>query len=88
MVHMMAENNSLLSDHKQILTVSELTLQVKKHLEKGFEEVWLEGEISNFRSPSSGHYYFTLKDDTSQIRAVIFRLWEGTLSISHRMDCR
>ena len=70
---MMAENNSLLSDHKQILTVSELTLQVKKHLEKGFEEVWLEGEISNFRSPSSGHYYFTLKDDTSQIRAVIFR---------------
>lgn len=73
MVHMMAENNSLLSDHKQILTVSELTLQVKKHLEKGFEEVWLEGEISNFRSPSSGHYYFTLKDDTSQIRAVIFR---------------
>ena len=73
MVLMMAENNSLLSDHKQILTVSELTLQVKKHLEKGFEEVWLEGEISNFRSPSSGHYYFTLKDDTSQIRAVIFR---------------
>ena len=69
----MAENNSLLSDHKQILTVSEFTLQVKKHLEKGFEEVWLEGEISNFRSPSSGHYYFTLKDDTSQIRAVIFR---------------
>jgi exodeoxyribonuclease VII large subunit len=73
MIHIMAENNSLLSDHKQILTVSELTLQVKKHLEKGFEEVWLEGEISNFRSPSSGHYYFTLKDDTSQIRAVIFR---------------
>ena len=73
MVLIMAENNSLLSDHKQILTVSELTLQVKKHLEKGFEEVWLEGEISNFRSPSSGHYYFTLKDDTSQIRAVIFR---------------
>jgi exodeoxyribonuclease VII large subunit len=69
----MAENKSLLGDHKQILTVSELTLQVKKHLEKGFEEVWLEGEISNFRSPSSGHYYFTLKDDTSQIRAVIFR---------------
>jgi exodeoxyribonuclease VII large subunit len=69
----MAGNNSMLGDHKQILTVSELTQQIKKHLEKGFEEVWLEGEISNFRSPSSGHYYFTLKDDTSQIRAVIFR---------------
>jgi exodeoxyribonuclease VII large subunit len=69
----MAENHSMLGEHKQIITVSELTLQIKKHLEKGFEEVWLEGEISNFRSPSSGHYYFTLKDETSQIRAVIFR---------------
>jgi len=73
MAHIMAENHSVLGEHKQIVTVSDLTLQIKKHLEKGFEEVWLEGEISNFRSPSSGHYYFTLKDETSQIRAVIFR---------------
>ncbi len=71
MARMMEDN--IFSEYKKILTVSELTLQVKKYLEKGFEEVWLEGEISNFRSPSSGHCYFTLKDDTSQIRAVIFR---------------
>ena len=60
-------------DYKNILTVSELTRQIKRHLEEGFEDVWVEGEISNFRSPSSGHCYFTLKDDKSQIRAVIFK---------------
>ena len=63
----------MLLDYKKILTISELTLKIKKHLEEGFDEVWVEGEISNFRSPSSGHYYFTLKDEKSQIRAVIFR---------------
>lgn len=63
----------IFSDYKKILTVSELTLKIKKCLEENFEEIWVEGEISNFRSPSSGHYYFTLKDDKSQIRAVIFR---------------
>ena len=60
-------------DYKKILTVTELTQKIKKHLEEEFEEIWVEGEISNFRSPSSGHYYFTLKDDKSQIRAVVFR---------------
>jgi exodeoxyribonuclease VII large subunit len=60
-------------DHKNILTVSELTLKIKGHLEEEFGELWVEGEISNFRCPSSGHYYFTLKDDKSQIRAVVFR---------------
>ena len=63
----------MFSDYKKILTVSELTLEIKHHLEEGFGELWVEGEISNFRSPSSGHYYFTLKDGESQIRAVIFR---------------
>jgi exodeoxyribonuclease VII large subunit len=63
----------MFSNYKKILTVSELTLEIKHHLEEGFGEIWVEGEISNFRSPSSGHYYFTLKDGKSQIRAVIFR---------------
>ena len=63
----------MLSNYKKILTVSELTLEIKHHLEEGFGEIWVEGEISNFRSPSSGHYYFTLKDGKSQIRGVIFR---------------
>jgi len=46
---------------------------VRVSLETGFAEVWLEGEISNLRAPASGHLYCTLKDQTSQIRAVIFR---------------
>ncbi len=46
---------------------------VRASLEADFQEVWLEGEISNLRAPGSGHLYCTLKDQTSQIRAVIFR---------------
>lgn len=46
---------------------------VRASLETDFTEVWLEGEISNLRAPGSGHLYCTLKDQTSQIRAVIFR---------------
>lgn len=46
---------------------------VRTSLEASFSEVWLEGEISNLRAPGSGHLYCTLKDQTSQIRAVIFR---------------
>ena len=73
MVIMMREENERFSQHKAILSVSELTLKVKTCLEADFEEVWVEGEISNFRRPSSGHSYLTLKDEKSQIRAVIFR---------------
>jgi exodeoxyribonuclease VII large subunit len=46
---------------------------VRASLETDFPEVWLEGEISNLRAPGSGHLYCTLKDDSSQIQAVIFR---------------
>ena len=56
-----------------MFTVSELTRLVRASLERDFAEVWLEGEVSNLRAPGSGHLYCTLKDDSSQIRAVIFR---------------
>ena len=42
-------------------------------LEAGFDVVWVKGEVSNLRRPASGHLYFTLKDEESQIRAVLFR---------------
>ena len=56
-----------------IYTVTALTEKIKGLIEERFDFVWVEAEISNFRSPSSGHYYMVLKDETSQIRAVIFR---------------
>jgi exodeoxyribonuclease VII large subunit len=57
----------------KIHTVSALTEEIKDLLEEHFDFVWVEGEISNFRSPSSGHYYMVLKDEKAQIRAVMFR---------------
>jgi exodeoxyribonuclease VII large subunit len=55
------------------LTVSELTGLLRTSIEEQFSDVWLEGELSNLRAPGSGHVYCTLKDKTSQIRAVLFR---------------
>jgi exodeoxyribonuclease VII large subunit len=55
------------------LTVSELTARVKSVLELGFAEVALRGEISNLSRPRSGHVYLSLKDDTSQVRAVLWK---------------
>lgn len=58
---------------EEILTVSQLNDNIKFLLEESFDLVLVEGEISNVRRPQSGHTYFTLKDDRSQIRAVFFR---------------
>ena len=52
------------------LSVGELTAQIKDLVEAGFPSVWVSGEISNFARPSSGHLYFTLKDDAAQLKAV------------------
>ncbi|HET57831.1 MAG TPA: exodeoxyribonuclease VII large subunit [Deltaproteobacteria bacterium] len=60
-------------DGIRILRVSELTANIKALVETGFGIIWVEGEVSNFRCPASGHLYFTLKDESSQIRAVMFR---------------
>lgn len=58
---------------REVLTVTELTRQVQDVLEATFDQLWVEGEISNLRRPASGHLYFTLKDEESQVRAVLFR---------------
>jgi exodeoxyribonuclease VII large subunit len=58
---------------ERILTVSQLNDNIKFLLEEAFGRVLVEGEVSNLRRPQSGHAYFTLKDDKSQIRAVFFR---------------
>ena len=61
-----------LADRK-ILSVMELTTRIKEALEEEFRDIWVRGEISNFKHHSSGHMYFTLKDQRSQIKAACFR---------------
>jgi exodeoxyribonuclease VII large subunit len=58
---------------RTVYSVGALIAAVRDRLEQGFFQVWLEGEISNFRPAASGHAYFSLKDDGAQIKAVIFR---------------
>ncbi len=55
------------------LSVSELTSKIRNALEARFADVWVEGEISNFKTHSSGHWYFTIKDEGAQLRAKCFR---------------
>ena len=55
------------------LSVSALTRQIKEILEGSFSQLWVEGEISNFVHHTSGHMYFTLKDDEAEIRCVMFK---------------
>lgn len=58
---------------RKIYTVSELTSEIRELLEGALPSLWVQGEISNFRPAPSGHYYFTLKDESSQIRCVMFK---------------
>jgi exodeoxyribonuclease VII large subunit len=58
---------------KKIFSVSELSQGIKNLLEGEYPDVWVTGEVSNFRAAASGHLYFTLKDATAQLRAVCFR---------------
>jgi exodeoxyribonuclease VII large subunit len=58
---------------RRIYTVSELTTSIKVLLESQFPFIWISGEVSNFKKPSSGHFYFTLKDESAQIASVMFR---------------
>jgi exodeoxyribonuclease VII large subunit len=66
----------------EILSVSELTLQIKTGLEKLFPQVKIKGEISNFKRHSSGHSYLTLKDEGAQIPAVIWKTTGSRLSVT------
>jgi len=58
---------------KTILTVTRLTAHLRDVLEENFDQVWVQGEVSNLSLPSSGHVYFTLKDPGAQLRCVMFR---------------
>jgi exodeoxyribonuclease VII large subunit len=64
---------NLFPDSVKILSVSELTREVKGLLEDGFPSVWVAGEVSNVARPSSGHVYLSLKDGGAQLRGVLYR---------------
>jgi exodeoxyribonuclease VII large subunit len=68
----------------KVLTIGELTRQVKGLLEDGFSVVWVAGEVSNLARPSSGHVYLTLKDGEAQLRSV---MWRG-VALRLRFDVR
>ena len=58
---------------RRIWTVRALVSAVRSHIEREYSDCWVEGEISNLRIPDSGHLYFTLKEETAQVRVVMFR---------------
>jgi exodeoxyribonuclease VII large subunit len=72
-------NADLPPDHPPVLSVTQLTQQLAGVLRTTFQEVWVSGEVSNYSRSSAGHAYLTLKDETSQIRAVIWRTVGGTI---------
>lgn len=65
--------SSLTPKKRETLSVSQLNRQAKRLLEGNFPSVWVEGEISNLSRPSSGHWYFSLKDNSAQVRCAMFR---------------
>ena len=67
------------STERQPMTVSELTFKIRDALEDSFATVWVEGEISNFRQHTSGHWYFTLKDESAQLKAACYRSTNQTI---------
>jgi exodeoxyribonuclease VII large subunit len=68
-----------LMPQRRVWKVSELTESIGELLGRAFRDMWIEGEVSNYRPAQSGHLYFTLKDSRSQIRCVCFREQARTL---------
>src|SRR5438874_11942572 len=62
-----------MSPDTKILSVSELNAAARSVIEDGFPNVWVAGEVSNFTRASSGHLYFTLKDEAAELKAVMWR---------------
>ena len=67
---------------RNVYTVSRLNKEVRILLERGLGVLWVEGELSNFSQPSSGHWYFSLKDRASQVRCAMFRVKNAALGFT------
>lgn len=66
-------DNLTVQTERQVFSVTEITRSIRLLLETNFSNVWVEGEVSNFKFHNSGHMYFSLKDETAQIQCVMFR---------------
>jgi len=71
-----------LGAERDVLSVSQLNARARQLLEDVFPRIWVEGELSNLARPSSGHLYFTLKDDRAQIRCALFRQHAARLKVA------
>ena len=67
---------------RSVYSVSRLNKEVRALLERGLGVIWVEGELSNFSQPSSGHWYFSLKDRDAQVRCAMFRLKNAALGFT------
>lgn len=75
----MAGQPEALISSETVLSVEQLNHQIRQLIESEFQTVWVRGELSNFKPHSSGHFYFSLKDAKSQIKAVMFRGYNAKL---------
>jgi len=73
---------------RRLYSVSELNAAVHALLDREFQDIWVAGEISGVKLAASGHYYFTLKDQTAQLRCVCFGRRPATCASSRRMESR
>ena len=67
------------TSQNKILTISELTRRIRSSLEQDFFNLWVVGEVSNVKKPTSGHVYLTLKDADAQIQSVMFKFTANTV---------
>lgn len=74
-----AETNLNTNQEPQVLSVESLNRLIRGQIESRFTQVWVRGELSNFKAHTSGHFYFSLKDANSQVRAVMFRGYNSKL---------
>jgi exodeoxyribonuclease VII large subunit len=69
---------------RDVYTVSRLNREVRSVLEQGLGVIWVEGELSNFSQPASGHWYFSLKDRGAQLRCAMFRMQNSLVGFTPR----
>lgn len=76
-----SNTNANSAQQRQVFTVSQLNRRTRQLLETHLPLIWVEGEISNFACPASGHWYFSLKDDNAQVRCAMFRNRNGLVRL-------